>query len=898
MGKASQITANPGSSVAPAASPPGSSESAGKTPYQAAEERMAVPPVRERGRRNENPAELSFWQLLREDFETHENSLFEQGFWAVANNRFGNWRMDVKSPVLRAPCTVAYRMLEKGIEIFGGITLPYTTKLGRRVRLWHHGGMIIGARAIGSDVHIRQNTTIGVAQTWRDEDLPIIEDGADIGCGASILGPVVVGRNAKLGANAVVLEDIPAGATAMGNPAQVLFVAPAAAAEEPPESGSVRKVEARQEEGAGRESKAHDANGHGKANGHMNGVANGLSREAVSGPTVSGQTVESTKGASVEAAFPPAACAAPPGADATPAATAAEPTPERKPRVDLGKLALLGSANLDYLAMNFQEACRKYEIGLRLHVPGYGQAQQELLDSESALRKLEPTATLIVESAEQILGDLCVDPLAYSAEARQQALEERLSPWLRLLEMARDQLPGKLLVLSLGQVRRSVLGQADPESERGVKALLAEANRLLRATVSELADTYVIDAEDVIAEVGRSRTDPGKYWHLGRVPFSTEFGDVLARRALGLLLAIAGKTTRVLVLDLDNTLWGGVLGEDGREGLKLGGAYPGSAFQEFQRTLRSLARRGIALAVASKNDQDLALDMMASHSEMILRPEDIVAHRISWNEKSQGIDDMLEELSLGKASCMFIDDNPVEREKVRRNLPEVVVPEMPLDPAEFASWLLESPYLECHALTSSDFKRTEQYKARSAANASRRKFSNIDDFYRDLQMLVRFEPLGTDNRTRVLQLLVKTNQFNATTRRHDAAAVDELLQRGAEVYAIGAKDRYSAYELMGVMILEPRGSSGAGACLHVESFLLSCRILGRTLETAALGFACERARARGASKLSAEIIETERNTPVRDVYRRHGFAELGGGQFELELSKAIRIPEYFTVEGQ
>jgi len=159
-------------------------------------------------------------------------------------------------------------------------------------------------------------------------------------------------------------------------------------------------------------------------------------------------------------------------------------------------------------------------------------------------------------------------------------------------------------------------------------------------------------------------------------------------------------------------------------------------------------------------------------------------------------------------------------------------------------------------------------------------------------MHVRFEPLGTDNRTRVLQLMVKTNQFNATTRRHDAAAIDALLQRGAEVYAIGAKDRYAGYELMGVIILEPQAADR----MHVDSFLLSCRILGRTLETAVLGFACERARARGASKLSAEIIETERNTPVRDVYKRHGFAELGAGRFELGLDQAIKIPEYFTVD--
>jgi FkbH-like protein len=851
--------------------------------YAAAEQRMAVPPVRERGRKNENPAELGFWELLREDFVTHESSLFEQGFWAVANNRFGNWRMDVKSPLLRAPCTVAYRALEKGIEIFGGITLPYTTKLGRRVRLWHHGGMIIGARAIGNDVHIRQNTTIGVAQTWRDDDLPIIEDGADIGCGASILGPVVVGRGAKLGANAVVLEDIPAGATAMGNPAQVLFVAPVRAEgagfsqhEGSAQNGSRHKgvsaPDSRTSDASTsqRAASAQDvgvANGQSKANGQMNG---------------SGAVL-----------FAPPASACPPAAAAETSAVEPEPEAPARVRVDLGTLALLGSANLDYLAMNFRETCRKYELGLTLHVPAYGQAQFELINAESELRKLAPGTTLIVESAEQLLGDLCVDPLAFQGEAREQALEERLSPWLRLIEMAREQLPGKLLVLSLGHVRRSVLAQADVDSDRGVKALIAEANRMLRSSVAELADTHVIDAEDVIAEVGRTRSDPGKYWHLGRVPFSTEFGEVLARRALGLMLALAGRTTRVMVLDLDNTLWGGVLGEDGREGLKLGGAYPGSAFQEFQRTLRSLARRGIALAVASKNDADQALDMMASHPEMILRPEDVVAHRISWNEKSQGIDDMLEELSLGKASCMFIDDNPVEREKVRRNLPEVVVPDLPIDPAEFSSWLLESPYLECHALTSSDFKRTEQYKARSAANASKRKFSNIDDFYRDLAMHVRFEPLGTDNRTRVLQLLVKTNQFNATTRRHDAGAIDALLQRGAEVYGIGAKDRYSAYELMGVMILEPQLPES----LHVDSFLLSCRILGRTLETAALGFACERARARGASKLSAEIIETERNTPVRDVYKRHGFSELAGGRFELSLEQPIKVPDYFTVDG-
>jgi FkbH-like protein len=842
-----------------------------KSAYEAAEERLAVPPVRERGRKNENPPELSFWELLKEDFDTHERRFFEQGFWAVANNRFGNWRMGIKNPVLRAPCTLAYDALEKGIEIFGGITLPYTTKLGRRVRFWHHGGMIIGARAIGNDVHIRQNTTIGVAQTWRDEDLPIIEDGADIGCGASILGPVVVGRGAKLGANAVVLQDIPDGATAMGNPAQVLFMARSPNGAQ--NGASHSELGELESERPGTPSEWAGALSEGEGGAVEDSQHDGAAAGAEDGAADAGPGLQNTQ------------------RPASPAATAALAA-EARPRFDLGRLALLGSSNLDYLAMNFREACQAYELSLQLFVPEYGQALQQLLQPGSALAQAAPTATLIVESAEQVLGELCSDPLALQGEARQQALEERVGGWLQLISMARERLSGKLIVLRLGQVRRSALGQADSHSERGLRALLNDANRIMESAIAELADTHALDVDDLIAEVGRARTDPGKYWHLGRVPFSNEFGQALARRVLGFLLALAGHTTRVMVLDLDNTLWGGVLGEDGREGLKLGGAYPGSAFQEFQRTLRSLSRRGIALAVASKNDEDLALNMMSTHPEMILRPEDVVAHRISWQEKTTGIDDMLEELSLGRASCMFIDDNPVEREKVRRNLPGVVVPEMPLDPAEFSSWLLASPYLECLGLTSSDLKRTEQYKARSVVNAARRKFTNIDDFYRDLDMHVRFEPLGTDNQSRILQLLVKTNQFNATTRRHDSSAVEALRQRNAEIYAIGAKDRYSAYELMGVMILEPQLPER----LHIDSFLLSCRILGRTLETAALAFACERAKALGAASLSGEIVETERNTPVRDVYARHGFSAVGGGRFDLPLTSALSMPSYFTVD--
>ncbi len=189
--------------------------------YLEAERRLRLPPVSERGASNLNPEGMSLLQLWREDLRTHDDNPFEQGFWAIAVHRFGNWRMD-RIKLVRAPCTAVYLASHKLVEVFAGITLSYTTKVGRRVRIWHHGGMVLGARSIGDDVHIRQNVTFGVAQTFNNEDLPIIEDGAHVGCGAAVLGRALVGKNVKIGANSVVLHDLPDGAVVMGVPAKVV----------------------------------------------------------------------------------------------------------------------------------------------------------------------------------------------------------------------------------------------------------------------------------------------------------------------------------------------------------------------------------------------------------------------------------------------------------------------------------------------------------------------------------------------------------------------------------------------------------------------------------------------------------------------------------------------------
>ncbi|RLJ36217.1 HAD superfamily phosphatase (TIGR01681 family)/FkbH-like protein [Litoreibacter meonggei] len=803
--------------------------------YLAAEADMGVPPVSARGRSDQNPKDIGFWALVAEDFATHERKLFEQGFWAIFVHRFGNWRMG-QPKLIRAPSTLLYRIMFKLVEWICGISLWYTVKLGRRVRIWHHSGMSLGARAIGDDCHIRQNTTLGVAQTGRNNELPIIGPGADIGAGAVVAGAVYVGANTKIGANALVIADVPDGATAIGNPAQVYGGTPVAA------------------------------------------------------PVL------------------------------TPAPPASTPETHLETPRDMGVIALLGSSNLDTLAEDIKDSARQYSLEIDTYVPPFGQARMALLQESSPLVEALGdgfAATLIVERAEDLLGEVYTAPLSLDKEDASSYLDAALEPLLDLVRDARKRLPGPVFVMRLAVMTRSSLGLADATAEAGLTTLIEAANRKLHEACAALSDVHLLDADALISETGRDAAQPGQFWHLGRMPFSTVFNRRLARRVLGGLLSLRGQSARIIVLDLDNTLWGGVLGEDGMEGLAIGhSAYPGSAYSAFQEALRALTQRGIALAVASKNDEDLALQMIDTHPEMTLRLSDIVSHRIGWVEKSHGIAEMLDEIGLGAANAMFIDDNPVEREKARKNVPGLIVPPFPDAPEDLARWLLDSPFLEAMSLTGSDLKRTAQYKVRAREVSAKREFANIEEFYRDLDMRLTFEPYSPANQQRVLQLFVKTNQFNATLRRHDAGAVQQILDEGGEVFAIGVADRHSSYELMGVIALRPDAamktaypedeavqSLKAEGAWWVDSVLLSCRILGRTVEQAIVAWATAHAQEAGATALIGQVIEAPRNTPVRDLFSKSGLDpvatdfDLGaGGLYRHDLSKgALDVPDYFTL---
>jgi FkbH-like protein len=381
---------------------------------------------------------------------------------------------------------------------------------------------------------------------------------------------------------------------------------------------------------------------------------------------------------------------------------------------------------------------------------------------------------------------------------------------------------------------------------------------------------------------------------VGRIPFSEPFSRVVARRWSGLILAILGKTARAVVVDLDNTLWGGVLGEDGIAGVQLGGDFPGNAYMAFQRVLKSVTGRGIALAVCSKNDEDLALQAIDRLPAMQIRSGDIVAHRINWRPKWENIREIAAELNLGLESLLFIDDNPAERAAARRNLPGLRVLELPEDPAFYAEALSASPWLEVAAITAEDRKRVQSYRARREMEQQRTQAASLEDFYESLQMKLYLQPLSDGNAARAAQLCMKTNQFNTTTRRYDQRELRKIVDDGDDVVVVGLQDRYSELENIGLIILRAEGANGREGM--VDSYLLSCRILGRGIETAVLHWALQRAAARNWSSVRGMIIETERNTPVRSIFRDAGFESgVRPGEWVARTDTPPRLPPWLTV---
>lgn len=443
---------------------------------------------------------------------------------------------------------------------------------------------------------------------------------------------------------------------------------------------------------------------------------------------------------------------------------------------------------------------------------------------------------------------------------------------------------------------RSIILQtvADDLSELGLNldvAVEGSRGRLLRGLNDHLGlaaarrGHLVLDVARLASLVGLEAWWPGRFWFSAKLPFAQRciplYGDNIGR----ILAARVGKSRRVFVLDLDNTLWSGVIGDDGLEGIVLGqGSAAGEAHLAIQRIAKAYAARGVILCVASKNTHEIAMEVFHRHPDMVLREADIVAVQINWNDKASNIRALAQTLNLGLEAFVFLDDNPVERKQVRGELPEVAIPELPADPADWPVVLQGAGYFEQVSFTEEDRKRGQFYKAIAERNQVAAETSDTDAFLRSLNTELTVAPFDAIGRKRIAQLISKSNQFNLTTRRYSEQEV-EALEHDPDTVTMQMRlsDIFGDAGMISVVI----GRKDEDV-LDIETWLMSCRVLGRRVQEAALKALVDRARQLGVSALRGDYLPTPRNGIVAEHYKNLGFRRVsdlpeGGSRWELRL---------------
>lgn len=457
-----------------------------------------------------------------------------------------------------------------------------------------------------------------------------------------------------------------------------------------------------------------------------------------------------------------------------------------------------------------------------------------------------------------IVGDLT---------ASQREVEEKTSAILGMCAAIRAKTRAPCIIQNLVAQESTWLGSLDRNIPGSALWLMDSVNARIGEHVAESPD-YLFDCEHLASQIGATNWhDPGM-WYVAKLGFSQTAVPYFAHRLAALVAAAKGKSRRVLVLDLDNTLWGGVIGDDGVEGIRVGqGSAVGEAFFDVQRMAALLKSRGVILAVSSKNDEAVAKLAFEQHSGMSLRFDDFAAFRANWDDKASNIRHIGRMLNLGLDSFVVVDDNPAEREIVRRTLPEVAVPEIGSDPAEYARIVMAAGYFESVSFNEEDRQRAQMYRENAKRAGAMEIVADMDAYLASLEMQLRLRPFDKPGRARIVQLINKSNQFNLTTRRYSAAEIEAMEQDGG-IFTLQAslKDKFGDNGMISVVICRPNSNDWV-----IDTWLMSCRVLKRRVEEQILEFVLARAREAGVKCLKGVYRPTAKNGLVKNHYRDLGF---------------------------
>jgi FkbH-like protein len=522
------------------------------------------------------------------------------------------------------------------------------------------------------------------------------------------------------------------------------------------------------------------------------------------------------------------------------------------------RLGLVSNATVKLLSPAISASALRYGLDLSIIEAEYDQVIQTATDLNSSVVAAKPNAILL---ALDYNGYRDLRPRTQGDPA------SAMSYFTALRDGLRQHYRGTLIFQTVPCPPDLLFGSLDVRLEQTQRSRIDRFNRDMVDAIRESSDV-VFDVAGLANSIGGQHWFDSPQWFMAKLPFAQRYVPIYADWCARLIGALAGKSRKCLVLDLDNTLWGGVIGDDGIENIVLGqGSAAGEAFLAIQQMALDLRERGIMLAVSSKNEDRIARAVFQTHPEMLLKEDHISVFQANWSDKASNLEAIAEALNIGLDSLVFVDDNPVERRQVRQALPQVAVPELGEDPALYPRYVMGAGYFEAIAFLDADRRRVEQYQANAKRAALQSNARDLNSFLASLEMVMTSGPFDKAGRSRITQLINKSNQFNLTARRYTEADVEQVgSDPHALTFQVRLADSFGDNGMISVII-----ARDTGGAWEIDTWLMSCRVLGRGVEQAVLNELVAQVRHAGASRLVGVYRPTDRNEMVAEHYRKLGF---------------------------
>ncbi len=530
------------------------------------------------------------------------------------------------------------------------------------------------------------------------------------------------------------------------------------------------------------------------------------------------------------------------------------------------KIALLGDTATQFLLQALRGTGYDQGFNLQIWEADFNQIERQVFDSGSELYEFNPEVVIIFQSSHKLLGKYNKLPAGqYSSLANVQ-----LEVIENICTAINSNLTAKIIYYNYPEINDSVFGNYANKMEASFLFQLRKLNYGLMEFATKQSNFYPCDISSIQNQMGKAAFFQTSIYINTEMVLSLDVLPAMAASTLDLIAALHGKFKKCLILDLDNTMWGGVIGDDGLENIQIGSLGIGKAFTEFQYWIKKLKNRGIILAVCSKNTESVAKEPFEKHPDMVLHLEDIAVFVANWDNKADNIRHIQSILNIGFDSMVFLDDNPFERNMVRENLPAVTVPELPEDPADYLEYLYPLNLFETVSFSNEDSERTKQYQVEAQRTVLQKNFTNEDDFLQSLNMLSLVEPFNKFNTPRVAQLSQRSNQFNLRTVRYTEADIETVSQLADHfTFSFTLEDKFGDNGLICVIILKKENEN----TLFIDTWFMSCRVLKRGMENFTLNTIVAVAKEKGFTYLKGEYIPTNKNEMVKDHYLKLGFVE-------------------------